>query len=444
MVMDLQPGAEHPVNISQGITEDDWDKWVSDRESAMSAARSRQAPGIYSANVDWLYGWSDLSSFGMWNYLPGYGYGWAPFVPVGWAPFSSGRWAWFPGWGYTWISFEPWGWLPFHFGGWVFQPGLGWCWLPNNFGLWSPGVVTWFQGPGWVGWAPRRPQGSGAVPTTGVPACPSGHNCVTVVSEEGFKNGRPVGSNRLAVPAAFESFAVERPDVEPTRSSILTGTVISRPGSLSSASSAGRAQTAGASIPGTRGQAPTEVVGAPSGGRTAAAGLASGASAGRALRSEQGVVYDPAEGRFVNGSRAAPAEAATKPATGPLIVSPTSSDSGTAPPTRLSQPAPGEDRRSAPVIDTERKGPSGGEQGSTRPQASGQQRSPSNAYSRSAPSGGRNLSTRSGGSSGWGSGGTVGGSSRGGGFSGSFGSSAGHGGSSGGTHSGTSSGGPHH
>ena len=67
------------------------------------------------------YGWSDLDTYGEWAMFPGFGYGWMPFAPMGWAPYSMGMWNWYPGMGYTWISGEPWGWLPYHYGSWNFS-----------------------------------------------------------------------------------------------------------------------------------------------------------------------------------------------------------------------------------------------------------------------------------------------------------------------------------
>jgi hypothetical protein len=63
-------------------------------------------------------------------------------------------WNFYPGMGYTWISGEPWGWLPYHYGSWGFNSGFGWYWMPGNFDNFSPAMVNWYSGPGWIGWAP--------------------------------------------------------------------------------------------------------------------------------------------------------------------------------------------------------------------------------------------------------------------------------------------------
>jgi hypothetical protein len=56
--------------------------------------------------------------------------------------------------GYTWISSEPWGWLPYHYGMWNYSAEFGWFWMPGDFGFWSPALVSWYTGPGLIGWAP--------------------------------------------------------------------------------------------------------------------------------------------------------------------------------------------------------------------------------------------------------------------------------------------------
>ena len=99
-----------------------------------------------------MYGWSDLGAYGEWAYFPGFGYGWAPFASMGWAPYSMGMWSWYPGMGYTWISGEPWGWAPYHFGSWSFSMASAGSGCPrdrrNSPLPWSVGI----RGPdGWAG-----------------------------------------------------------------------------------------------------------------------------------------------------------------------------------------------------------------------------------------------------------------------------------------------------
>jgi len=141
---------EVAFNPRQGIVKDSWDKWSEGRDSQASLALADQAVAAHGP----VYGWSDLDAYGEWAMFPGFGYGWSPFAPLGWAPYSMGMWGWYPGMGYTWISLEPWGWLPYHYGSWNYSPDFGWFWIPGNFGFWSPALVSWYMGQGWVGWAP--------------------------------------------------------------------------------------------------------------------------------------------------------------------------------------------------------------------------------------------------------------------------------------------------
>ncbi|HUX11299.1 MAG TPA: DUF6600 domain-containing protein [Terriglobia bacterium] len=191
-VLELVPGGKNPFQISHGIREDAWDHWVSKRQKTETLAGNRVGP----KDANWsrgssLYGWNDLSYYGDWTYLPGFGYGWIPMMGAGWSPYSIGSWGWYPGMGYTWISGLPWGWLPFHYGNWSYMTGYGWCWLPGNFSTWSPGMVTWYQGPGWVGWSPRTYTGSFNTQA----GCPTGQNCSTAVSLNTFQSGRPISPN---------------------------------------------------------------------------------------------------------------------------------------------------------------------------------------------------------------------------------------------------------
>jgi hypothetical protein len=135
---------------------DAWDRWVSDRNNAVEAARLNTRDNL-SAPVG--YGMADLSFYGGWLDVPGYGLAWQPYgVGAGWAPFYNGFWDSFGDFGLAWISYEPWGWLPYHYGGWLFSPLYGWVWAPGAFGLWSPGTVAWVRSPIGTGWVPLAPR----------------------------------------------------------------------------------------------------------------------------------------------------------------------------------------------------------------------------------------------------------------------------------------------
>jgi hypothetical protein len=230
-MLELRAGADPAFQITQGVTKDDWDKWVEERESHVEQVRNRgwePGNGVYSNDVtSLLYGFVDLASYGQWVMLPGYGSGWVPNVGVGWAPYTYGRWCWYPGYGYTWISSEPWGWMPYHFGQWIYQPGYGWCWIPTNLNVWSPALVSWYRGPGWIGWVPA---GSHHL-AGGSPGCQAPQGCAATVSDETFRDGRPVYPARIrGIDPTVEGRLVSSPDIDPDRLGRLPGDPYRRPG----------------------------------------------------------------------------------------------------------------------------------------------------------------------------------------------------------------------
>ncbi len=324
-VFEMRPGDQQAVNISHGITKDDWDEWVEDREKQAQTARRNSPPGLYTNDVtSLLYGWNDLYYYGGWTTINGFGNCWIPRVGYGWSPYSYGQWTWLPNAGYTWISSEPWGWMPFHYGGWQFQPGYGWFWVPTGgFGSWSPALVSWYQGPGWIGWRPLAPTrgGGGTTANRSAADCPQGHNCTTVVSSDAFRDGLPVRGHRINTVNVNQAFAVERPDVRPgelTRPIRGSRTGIEIVGAAPVASGLANASTAagGASEPVNRVRA-AEVPSGVRGGAHAPIRTGSGAALGVTNVPTQGsVVFDPAEGRFVNGHGGAP-DALPKPSAQP-------------------------------------------------------------------------------------------------------------------------------
>jgi hypothetical protein len=301
-VLELMPGTSQPDQVSQGITKDDWDRWVQDRESREEVASNGPSPSAYSDNVNGVsYGWSDLSYFGNWSYMPGFGFGWIPNANAGWYPYSLGQWCWYPGFGYTWISADPWGWLPYHYGGWTFLPGIGWMWFPGSFAMWSPALVNWYAGPGWIGWMPQSslPIGGKTNP------CLQGQSCGTVVSIGAFQNGRPVRPGTVLPVNLASGKRIEQPNILPARQALLPGRVVPQPTGFANARPVLR-DTGGAAITSqtvTRvpaNLAPSAVAGSNHVGGGSAAGFAAhhGAPA-----PESGIVYDPAAGRYVNDSR---------------------------------------------------------------------------------------------------------------------------------------------
>jgi hypothetical protein len=298
-VLELWPGTEQPSQLSEGITKDDWDSWVQERESRAEAASNGPSPSAYVSNDSGtFYGWSDLSYYGNWSFMPGYGFGWIPNVYEGWYPYSHGRWSWYPGFGYTWISADPWGWLPFHCGAWDFIPGMAWMWFPGGCGIWSPALVSWYAGPGWIGWVPRfhRPHPIGTNP------CPQARACGTVVSTTVFQTGRPVSPGNVLLVNLASGKRIERPEILPDRQAMLPGRIVAQPAGFAN----GKRGLIGAGTATISSQAMT------GGPANLAPGAVTGSSrveGGSVVRlaprpvapgPKSEIVYDPTEGRYVN------------------------------------------------------------------------------------------------------------------------------------------------
>src|SRR5207244_7174726 len=67
MALELRSG--EPAEVAQGITKDDWDAWVAERDQTKVAVQAPASSGAYSAGSN-LYGWSDLYSYGEWGVAP--------------------------------------------------------------------------------------------------------------------------------------------------------------------------------------------------------------------------------------------------------------------------------------------------------------------------------------------------------------------------------------
>jgi hypothetical protein len=219
---------EVAFNTRQGIVKDAWDKWSEARDSQASLALSDQAVAAHGP----VYGWSDLDAYGEWAMFPGFGYGWSPFAPMGWAPFTMGMWGWYPGMGYAWISAEPWGWLPYHYGTWNFSAEFGWFWMPGNFGFWSPALVSWYMGPGWVGWAPL-----GLVSQQGL------IKPVTTISQTAIQAGQTITPQSVGHAEFSEGTLTERLPFQPAAGATLTGTPLAAEAAASFTPHAGAAHS---------------------------------------------------------------------------------------------------------------------------------------------------------------------------------------------------------
>jgi len=113
--------------VAKNLEEDPFDQW--DKEQDKYHQRY-SASNSYSPHS---YGVSDLSYYGNFMNVPGYGQCWQPyFIGAGWDPFMNGAWYWYPGFGYTWVSAYPWGWMPYRYGSWAFLPSYGWVWQPGT------------------------------------------------------------------------------------------------------------------------------------------------------------------------------------------------------------------------------------------------------------------------------------------------------------------------
>ncbi len=149
-------GERSIVELSQYNRRDEWDEWNDRRDADLYAYASRNyLPSHTHVGV------ASLDRYGRWVSVASYGYAWVPLhIDAYWSPYRVGRWCHRPRWGWTWISYEPWGWLPYHYGRWHFSVGIGWCWIPGpsfTFNFWSPGLVRFYHGPGWVSWCPLGP-----------------------------------------------------------------------------------------------------------------------------------------------------------------------------------------------------------------------------------------------------------------------------------------------
>jgi hypothetical protein len=114
--------------LSKGITEGPHDYWDREREEQIVIAESRRA----APRSVVVYGYDDLSPYGTWVEVGGYGRLWRPFgISVGWHPYAYGGWVWYPSYGYVWVSSHPWGWTPYRYGGWHYVNAYGWCWRPG-------------------------------------------------------------------------------------------------------------------------------------------------------------------------------------------------------------------------------------------------------------------------------------------------------------------------
>jgi hypothetical protein len=125
-------------------------------EPPQQAAATTEAPAVQVSNN---YFYDNLSPYGAWVDVDGYGRVWRPTVVVtnpGWQPYRDrGRWIYSDA-GYYWLSDYSWGSITFHYGRWFSHPRWGWCWWPDT--VWAPSWVTWRYDNSYCGWAPLPPR----------------------------------------------------------------------------------------------------------------------------------------------------------------------------------------------------------------------------------------------------------------------------------------------
>jgi len=123
--------------------------------AVVSAPTTPPPPSASTANFDSFQ--AQLSPYGNWIQVPGYGTCWQPAIAVSdplWRPYlDSGHWTYTDD-GWSWQSDYPWGNIAFHYGRWSRFNGA-WVWVPGYD--WAPAWVCWREADGYCGWAPLPP-----------------------------------------------------------------------------------------------------------------------------------------------------------------------------------------------------------------------------------------------------------------------------------------------
>jgi hypothetical protein len=144
---------------------DGFDQWVSTQSDVIQSGTKDTLNYISSPSS---YGLSDLSIYGSWVNLPGFGYSWRPFsAGFSWTPYLNGIWRLDPLLGWIWVSNEAWGWMPYHFGSWFLSPTLGWVWVPgapSGLRQWEGARVNWVRAGNQVGWVAMSPKDHEGLP----------------------------------------------------------------------------------------------------------------------------------------------------------------------------------------------------------------------------------------------------------------------------------------
>lgn len=128
---------------------DDLDRWAADRDRSIAQSLRTAHYGQYYD--DDIYGADDLTNYGQWTNLSGYGYVWQPYSTSvsqysNWSPYRYGHWRWMNRYGWVWVNDEPWGWATYHHGRWFHHRGR-WYWSPYGYhrsgrSWWYPALVV--------------------------------------------------------------------------------------------------------------------------------------------------------------------------------------------------------------------------------------------------------------------------------------------------------------
>ena len=120
-----------------------------------SVAAPETTPPAAPVTVNYFY--NNLSPYGNWVEVEGYGRCWRPTVVMydsEWRPYCDrGHWV-YTDHGWYWDSDYSWG-VTFHYGRWFRHDHFGWCWYPDT--VWAPSWVTWRSSDAYCGWAPLPP-----------------------------------------------------------------------------------------------------------------------------------------------------------------------------------------------------------------------------------------------------------------------------------------------
>lgn len=130
--------------------------WLVTLALLLPVATVTAPPANAGASVSLSFFYDSLAPYGNWYSSAEFGYVWRPaHVSIGWRPYVDGRWV-HTDLGFTFVSSDPWGWGPYHYGRWYLDPYYGWVWVPGD--VWAPAWVSFYEGPGWIGWAPLPPR----------------------------------------------------------------------------------------------------------------------------------------------------------------------------------------------------------------------------------------------------------------------------------------------